>query len=635
MIYIKATFAAILAFLGFVSLFFAFGTTSSFGAVQISVPAAVGGGYMLQSTSTGKWVASSTEPLYVGAIIATSTNSSSSIALALRIKINNGAASPGLFVGTSTTGCPLYGCLSGELVDGELDFNGIAAFNIANGTNGPCAGSGIFADGNIVAVSSDYSFFGFLNAGWTGSGCAVGNGLERPESTLASNPTGDMNLELGSTSRTVAFNFYTQSTNLSMKLTQPGQLLLGTTTGSLAQFSVASSSGPQISLSDALGSVNWTERNINGNYYLASSTFTATSTTAAISINSSNIVSISNVASTTKLVISNAGGTGTRCLQVGADGTVSANASACGAGSVTSVTGTWPILSSGGATPAISWGGLATSASAVQGNLLYFTDAAKSIGNVATSAPTFNGGLTTSGTAGAWVGGSSYVVSISAPVSIANGGTNATSFTTNGNVVYWDNTRLSTALTTAAATLPYATTTSISSVNGAYFGTTAGGMLSVGSTTPWGLLSVNANGFTTAAPQFTVGSSTAQNFIVANNGKVGVATSAPWALFSINPDDTLGQIGTGPVMAIGSSTGVTLFSVFQTATSSLVIGSTTVNRTNAAGVLTLGSDYSGSSSSTIQAARYQIDTYDSAGTHRCAFFNNAGTWTSTAGACIQ
>ena len=38
-------------------------------------------------------------------------------------------------------------------------------------------------------------------------------------------------------------------------------------------------------------------------------------------------------ASTTNLIVSSAGGTGTRCLQVGADGTVSANASACGTGS--------------------------------------------------------------------------------------------------------------------------------------------------------------------------------------------------------------------------------------------------------------------------------------------------------------
>lgn len=178
-------------------------------------------------------------------------------------------------------------------------------------------------------------------------------------------------------------------------------------------------------------------------------------------------------------------------------------------------------------------GGANVSGSGTQGQLSYWTGT-NALGTIATSAPTFNGGLTTSGTAGSWVGGSSYVVSISAPVSIANGGTNATTLTTSGNVLYYDGTREATALTTAAATLPYATTTSISSVNGAYFGTTAGGILSVGSTTPWGLLSVNANGFTTGAPQFTVGSSTYTSFLVASNRNVGIGTSTPWAAFTLD-----------------------------------------------------------------------------------------------------
>lgn len=49
------------------------------------------------------------------------------------------------------------------------------------------------------------------------------------------------------------------------------------------------------------------------------------------------------------------------------------------------------------------------------------------------------------------------------PLPIANGGTNATSFTTSGNSIYYDGTRLSTALATAAATTPYASSTAISS----------------------------------------------------------------------------------------------------------------------------------------------------------------------------
>ncbi|MDO8716744.1 MAG: hypothetical protein Q7J73_08075, partial [Dehalococcoidales bacterium] len=44
----------------------------------------------------------------------------------------------------------------------------------------------------------------------------------------------------------------------------------------------------------------------------------------------------------------------------------------------------------------------------------------------------------------------------------------------------------------------------------------------IASTSPWGLLSVNANALAVGTPQFVVGSSTATNFIVANNGSVGI-----------------------------------------------------------------------------------------------------------------
>ncbi len=53
------------------------------------------------------------------------------------------------------------------------------------------------------------------------------------------------------------------------------------------------------------------------------------------------------------------------------------------------------------------------------------------------------------------------------------------------------------------------------------------GNIGVGSTTPWGLLSINADALSSGAPQFVVGSSTATNFVVANNGNVGVGTASP------------------------------------------------------------------------------------------------------------
>jgi hypothetical protein len=60
------------------------------------------------------------------------------------------------------------------------------------------------------------------------------------------------------------------------------------------------------------------------------------------------------------------------------------------------------------------------------------------------------------------------------------------------------------------------------------------GNVGIGTTTPWGLLSVNANGLAGGAPQFVVGSSTATNFIVTNAGKVGVGTASPSSLLQIS-----------------------------------------------------------------------------------------------------
>lgn len=56
-------------------------------------------------------------------------------------------------------------------------------------------------------------------------------------------------------------------------------------------------------------------------------------------------------------------------------------------GGVSSVSGLWPIVSSSGASPQISWGGLATSTGLTPGSVLYATDV-NAIGQVATSSVT-------------------------------------------------------------------------------------------------------------------------------------------------------------------------------------------------------------------------------------------------------
>ncbi|MCX6715430.1 MAG: hypothetical protein NT077_00220 [Candidatus Taylorbacteria bacterium] len=59
------------------------------------------------------------------------------------------------------------------------------------------------------------------------------------------------------------------------------------------------------------------------------------------------------------------------------------------------------------------------------------------------------------------------------------------------------------------------------------------GKTGVGSTTPWGLLSVNPTALGSGVPEFVVGSSTATHFVVNGAGNVGIGTSNPGARLDI------------------------------------------------------------------------------------------------------
>lgn len=74
---------------------------------------------------------------------------------------------------------------------------------------------------------------------------------------------------------------------------------------------------------------------------------------------------------------------------------------------------------------------------------------------------------------------------------ISNGGTNASSFTTSGNAVYYTGSALATAPTTAAITIPYASTTALTASGSAYFAT-SGGMSASGRQPPMRLFKSTA-----------------------------------------------------------------------------------------------------------------------------------------------
>ena len=93
-------------------------------------------------------------------------------------------------------------------------------------------------------------------------------------------------------------------------------------------------------------------------------------------------------------------------------------ATSSAAGGVTAVTATAPIFSSGGATPNITWAGLATTTAITQGHLLYSSGGA-GVTSVATTSVTAGTGVTFTGTAGALVGGTA--LTINTPWTISGG----------------------------------------------------------------------------------------------------------------------------------------------------------------------------------------------------------------------
>ncbi len=66
------------------------------------------------------------------------------------------------------------------------------------------------------------------------------------------------------------------------------------------------------------------------------------------------------------------------------------------------------------------------------------------------------------------------------------------------------------------------------------------GSLGVGTSTPWGLLSVNPNGIT--GPAFVVGSSTLTRFVIDNGGNVGIGSTTPARKISVQDAVSTAQV---------------------------------------------------------------------------------------------
>lgn len=116
---------------------------------------------------------------------------------------------------------------------------------------------------------------------------------------------------------------------------------------------------------------------------------------------------------------------------------------------------------------------------------------------------------------------------------LANGGTNATSFTTSGEGVYYTGSALATAPLGSAIVIPYATTTSISSSATSTFGGVA-----LTSTTgiKFGDGTYQATAASASTNYWTLNGSNIYNNNGSGVGSVGIGSTTPWAKLSLERD---------------------------------------------------------------------------------------------------
>lgn len=213
---------------------------------------------------------------------------------------------------------------------------------------------------------------------------------------------------------------------------------------------------------------------------------------------------------------------------------------------------------------------IVSTTSAIAAQQVLYATGVNTMASVATSSLTAGSGLTlSSGTFGYQIGGTNATLAISAPVSIANGGTASTTGGYTSGVTYYDGTRL--------------TNTSLFRFTGTNLGvgtTSPGTLLSIGNTAGWnfregtatttsyaygidlkggGCFAVNGTCLTSSSQWTTSGSDV---YYGTGSGKVGVATSTPFALLSVA--NTVTTSALTPLFAVASTTsGTATTTVFR------------------------------------------------------------------------
>lgn len=208
------------------------GTTTPFGRLSVSST-----GQLAAATSLFNIASTSNASFFnvdaSGNVSVQSTTATSTFSGDVAIGSAGVAPNPYLFMGTSTGRTPIFGRVQGDLIDAEYSYNGQTSINVVNGSSGSCASATFFADGNNPTLGGYYGTFSFLNDGWTGVGCGIGAGTgQKALAVVAANPTGEMDFVIASTTNNgfADFNWFTNTNTLKMKLTNAGNLGLGTTT---------------------------------------------------------------------------------------------------------------------------------------------------------------------------------------------------------------------------------------------------------------------------------------------------------------------------------------------------------------------------------------------------------------------
>jgi lysophospholipase L1-like esterase len=264
--------------------------------------------------------------------------------------------------------------------------------------------------------------------------------------------------------------------------------------------------------------------------------------------NQGRLLEVNNSASSTRLWVSGTGfgtttlsglnisGSATSTSNVGYNITtgcyaVNGTCTGSGSGSVTAVTGTFPIISSGGTSPNITFGGLSTSTAAVIGNIPYFSGL-NTFANVATGTISVSGGITT--TAGSSVIGSGLTIGCTTASGSQAGCLSSADWTTFNNKLSnydWkqENNTYGINSLTPTTTLPLEIKSTASS-------TFAGGLESFTTVKSGNFVATSASGInaTSTLQDTNFGNSTGTgSFTVDYSGFVGVGSTTPRNTFVV------------------------------------------------------------------------------------------------------